>query len=364
MSETEGPEPARSETNTGRPRRSRALRVAARLGVGVILIGVAVNLGLAYYSIKLGATRIIGAVSPGWLLVAALLGLVPVATHAVRILIWARFFGGSTTFAQALRAAFGTELGSAISPKAIGGAPVKMGMLVEAGVRPGAAASIALLNNLDDMLLFTVVIPVIAIVTARWEVPQVQDAIRGVFEKAAAMAPWLLIALVLGGGYWLWRRRRARREREQAHRLPEPGPIARARDDFARAWSLLGRRGKGRFLLALALTTFQWIARCSVATAVMYGLGQDVDPVLFFLLQWVVYATMIFIPTPGAALGAEASFAAILDAFIPEGLLGLVTAGWRFFTFYLVLMVGLVAVPALGRLAPQRSEPRPDPDAG
>lgn len=331
-----------------RARRDKILRTVARWGLVVILIGVAANVGLAIWSIRSGAARVVGSVSPAWLVLAAILGLVPIVTHAMRIRLWSGFLGAPTTFLQALRASFGTELGSSVSPKAIGGAPVKIGMLLESGQTTGTAASIVLLDNIEDVVFFAFIAPAIAFLSARWEIPEVRAAVERVLDKIAGAAPWVLgIAVLVAVVVW-WRRRGTDGAASGApHRR---SAFQRARTDFLAAYALIGRRGKLRFLLAMVITTFHWAARCSVATAILFGLGVPVDPVLFFLLQWVVFATMVFVPTPGAALGAEASFAAILDGFIPEGLLGLVTAGWRFLTFYLVLLVGLAAVPLLGRI--------------
>src|SRR5690606_28502095 len=86
----------------------------------------------------------------------------------------------------------------------------------------------------------------------------------------------------------------------------------------------------------------QWIARYSVISALVAYLGYPVQPVLFWLLQWVVFTLMAMIPTPGAAGGAEAAFYLIYSALLPEQVIGLATAGWRFLTFYLQL--GLASV--------------------
>ena len=351
-----GPAQAPPQPAARARRRPLAARVM-RWGVAVILVGVLVNLAMAAQSVGSGAVAAVTEVRPLWLVVAALLGMAPNLFHALRILVWVRFLGRSASFRQCLRAAFGTELGSSVSPKAIGGAPVKIGLLMEAGENAGTAASIALLTNFDDMLVYVLVMPVVVVLTRAWEIPHVEDTVRGVATSALAGLPWALGALALLGGALWWRRRRARLGDPTAAAAERPGPrgaIARARRDFFAAWALVGRRGKGRFVLSVLLTTMQWMCRWSVATAVLWGLGYRVDPLLFLMLQWVVYSMMLFVPTPGAALGAEASFAAVLGPFVPPGLLGLVGAAWRFFTFYLVLLVGLVAVPALGAAAKPR----------
>lgn len=343
-------------TSAGQSTPADIIATVARWGVAIILIGVLVNLAMALSSLRAGAVDMVSTLAPGWLLVAALLGLAPVLFHALRIKLWSQFFGAPTTMRQCIRTSFGTELGSAVSPKAIGGAPVKIGLLIESGHTAGSAASISVLNNLEDAVLFSVLMPIAAFFTRTWEVPEVQRAIAGVFGKA-----WSALPIVLGvvGAIVVYVLvRRHRRAARPTTGSPAKGRLAslleKVRDDFFAAWALVGRHGKVRFMIAVGITTMQWICRWSVATAVMYGLGESVDPVLFLLLQWVVFTMMLMMPTPGATLGAEASFAAILGAFIPAGLVGLVGAAWRFFTFYFVLLVGLAAVPLL---ATRRAKP-------
>lgn len=343
------PEDERKEADAGDERPlSGVISTVARWGVAVILVGVVVNLAMAANSIRGGATAMIDSVSPQWLLLAAVLGLAPNLMHALRIKIWAGFLGRPLGLAQALRTAFGTELGSAVSPKAIGGAPVKIGLLMENGQRAGAAASIAMLNNLEDAVLFATVVPAFAVATRQWEVPEVRQAISGVLDKVAGALPWVVGLAVVLTLWILWRRRKRSVEATSQPRAGTRTMLGKVRDDFFAAYALVGRRGKLRFVAAVSLTGVQWACRWSVGTAVMYGIGVPVDPVLFLLLQWVVYVMMVFVPTPGASLGAEASFAAILSGFIPDGLTGLVAAGWRFFTFYLTLLVGLAALPLIG----------------
>ena len=313
------------------------------MGLAIILAGVIVNLGLAWLSIRGGATEMMRQVSLPWLALAVVLGILPTVFHALRVLSWSHFLRTPTGLRASVRAAFGTELGSAISPKAIGGVPVKIGLLIESGQSAGTATSLTMLNNLEDMLFFTVVAPTIAFVTARWQVPEVQQALGRVGQRIESMLPWIAASGVVLVLWLLWRRRRAGTGDKTRGALATA--FAGMRRDFLSAYALVGQRGKLRFVAGIGLASLQWVSRCTVGTAVMYGIGVPVDPVLFGLLQWVVYATMVFVPTPGAALGAEASFAAILGAFVPAGLLGLVTAAWRFLTFYLVLLVGLAVVP-------------------
>lgn len=336
-----------SEGELSSPSRPKLFATIARWGVAIILLGAAVNLALAWQSIRPGATETMRTVAPGWLGIAVVLGIAPWAFTAARAWMWARFFGTPITARNALRVGVGTELGSSISPKAIGGAPVKVGLLVDSGVRTGTAASMLMLDNLVDVVFFAGVAPAIAFATARWELPEVQEVLGRLFDRALATAPWIIGGVVVVATLlWIRRLRVGRDPAGNAGGLR--GALSRVRDEFLSAYELVGKRGKFRFVIAVVLTTGLWGARCSVATAVLYGLGAAVDPVLFFLLQWVVFMMMVFVPTPGAALGAEASFGAVVDGFVVEGALGILTAGWRFFSFYLPLLLGLVTMPLLG----------------
>jgi len=73
-------------------------------------------------------------------------------------------------------------------------------------------------------------------------------------------------------------------------------------------------------------------------------MGVDFKPFQMYLQQWIVYITMMFIPTPGATGGAEASFYLIFDGEIPKKLLTLIVSIWRFFTYYFMLFTAIILV--------------------
>lgn len=342
---TEPDSEATPETAVEQPTRNKFVATLARWGMVIILVGAALNLALAWQSIGSGANRALDNVAPGWLVVAATLGIAPWFFVAGRIWMWAGFLGSPISFRDALRTTAATELTSSISPKAIGGAPAKIALLIDSGVRPGRAASILMLDNIADVVFFAAVAPGIAFFTARWRIPEVRLVLLRTLDKLSAAAPWVVGAAVLLALIVVVWRRRTTTGAGGGGSLRRT--LAQVRTDFFSAYTLVAQRGKLHVLAAIALTTGLWFCRASVATAVIFGLGQQADPVLFFLLQWVVFAMMVFVPTPGAALGAEASFAAILDGFVVEGLLGVLTAGWRFFSFYLPLLFGLVLMPLL-----------------
>lgn len=274
------------------------------------------------------------------------LSLLPWFTNSLRLLIWTRFLGHPLAYRDAFQMTLAVDLGSAISPTALGGGFFKWGMLVQRGVSPGKAASLTTFPIIEDGVFFAMALPAAIYLTASWNLP-VFRAVADQFRQDApvvlaiaagiALCSWLAVRWILLGGL-------GRRTRQRGILF-----VARARRKLRDTWRdardvfrLIVVRGKSRFALSLSLTAIQWIARYSVISALAAFLGSPVEPVLFWLLQWVVFTLMGFIPTPGAAGGAEAAFYLIYSPFLPEQVIGLATAGWRFFTFYLPLGVASV----------------------
>ena len=77
-----------------------------------------------------------------------------------------------------------------------------------------------------------------------------------------------------------------------------------------------------------------------VIPVILDGLGVEPHYFRAYIMQTILYLVLPYMPTPGASGIAEVGSASLFVAFIPEKLVGLVTFGWRLFTFHLVLLVG------------------------
>jgi glycosyltransferase 2 family protein len=290
-----------------------------------------------------------------YLLAALVLGLIPWFTNALRLLIWTRFLSHRISFRAAFQITLATDLGAAVSPTAVGGGFFKWGLLVRRGVSPGAAASLTTLTPLEDGLFFLLALPLAVYLTASWDNPvlaavadQFRERAIPVILIAAAIAAftWLGVWWALGGGLGRTTQRRSKRVLNRAL-----SGLRATWVDARQVYRLIRKDGKSRFLLSMLLTGVQWTARYSIISVLIAFLGGPVQPVLFWLLQWVVFTLAAFIPTPGAAGGAEAAFFVIYTPFVPPEVIGLATAGWRFFTFYLLLGLAALTYFALGRAA-------------
>jgi uncharacterized protein (TIRG00374 family) len=340
------------------PKRAFSFERLFRTAMIVVPLGVLGNIVFTLYTTDRGTFAALGAFPRRYLVLAVLLGLVPWLTNAFRLVIWTRFIGYSLSVREALRIVLGSEVGSSLLPTSTGGELIRLGMLVQRGVPAGAAGSIFTLAYLEDTLFFAIALPVAFVWSGAGELPifgqiaeQFQtDAVRALLVGVILLAGTsLLLRMVFTGWFGDRVQRGAFRSYVRIrHR------VRRTWQDARGVYSLVIRRGKLRFVATWLLGAIQWTCRYSVATALVAFLGAPVDPVLFFLLQWVVFTAMMFIPTPGASGGAEAAFYLVYSALIPASIIGLATAGWRFFTFYLQLGLGSLVFALLNVEGGQR----------
>lgn len=350
----------RSKIIDSEARPLRGLDRLFRTAFVIIPIGVIGNVAFSYFTTDRTFFATIVDRPKGLLFLAIGLALLPWLTNALRLLIWGRFLGLRLSFRDSFQITLAVDLGAAISPTAVGGNFFKWGMLVQRGMTPGAAASLTTFPLLEDGVFFAVALPIALYLTASWDLPIFDSLALRAESNAApivliagsiALLSWLAVRSILLGGL-------GSRTKRRGVRL-----LARVRRKLRNSWRearevyrLIIQRGKGRFALSFCLTAIQWGARYSVITALAAFMGAPVQPVLFWMLQWVVFTIMALIPTPGAAGGAEAAFYLIYSAFLPRNVIGLATAGWRFLTFYLQLTLASIIFFVLGRGALRRPE--------
>lgn len=300
-----------------------------RLVLLAVAVGVAGNALFVLLTTDRAVLTALGRVDLRFLALAMGLALVPWLTNTVRTTIWLRFVGDPITAREALRLILAGELGSAITPTAAGGGYLKAAMMVGRGVRPGTAASLMILGSLEDAVFVAFAFPVALLVSRSWDLPILHDAVVAV----GARAP--LLGMVVAAVLFLVLALRLRPRRANGSSV-----LARTWRDFVAVYPLIAERGKTRFAVTLGLTAVQWVCRYSVLAALFASVGVAADPVQIFLLQWLVFALTAVVPTPGGAGAAEAGFLFVYSSLVPEGLLPVLAAGWRFVTFYALLTLG------------------------
>ena len=163
----------------------------------VVIIGVVGNLAFCLWTTDSQKLAELLHFDGYYLWLAMLLTLVPLLGHTVRTVIWTRFLGYRVGLIKLSKVVLASELAASITPTAVGGGPLKLAMLSQAGLRIGAAACVATLPTLEDLLFFIVAVPVAMTISSSWNHP--------VFNLIAERIDlhWVLPCLiggVIGGG--------------------------------------------------------------------------------------------------------------------------------------------------------------------
>jgi uncharacterized protein (TIRG00374 family) len=309
----------------------------------VIPVGVMGNIIFSYVAAGGATMHSVGSFSPHYLILALCMGVVPWFTGSLRLFLWCRFLGKHIRYRDAVNIAITSDLGAAVSPPLVGGGPVKVGMLMQQGLSGAVAFSLTTLENFEDAVFFLLMAPVALAVSGAGNPPFMAKLLNVHPDRSLLIVP-AAACVILAVGATAARSRSA----EIMNRFPllctVTGKIKSFAGQFLGTGRSIIRKGKALFLLTMTVTTVQWLCRYSIVTVLLLGLGIPVRPVLFMALQVIVFALQAFIPTPGGAGGAEALFAVVYRSYLPPGMIGVVTAGWRFITFYFPLLLAAAVV--------------------
>ncbi len=322
------------------------LKKALYVGLLVVIIGLVGTIIFTLLTTDRSVFESLHHFEPTYLIFATCLALAPWFTNTVRVMIWTRFLGHRFSFFNILKITISAELGSALSPTAIGGGYIKAGMLMGRGLSVGKATSLLTLGSFENGLFFTIALPISIYLSKCRNLPVIQHIIERFKHNMVTVSLILLAVIVLTMTIRLLVRKRGSGHSDSIW-LRLGNKIKDAAHDFLIVYKLIARNGKSRFAFTMTLTAIQWISRYSILTLMLYSFGIQADPILIFLLQWITFTLMTFIPTPGAAAGAEASFYLVYASLIPKGYVGLMTAGWRFLTFYYTILLGIVVLTLL-----------------
>jgi uncharacterized protein (TIRG00374 family) len=288
-----------------------------------------------------------------YLPIPVVLAAVPWLTGALRLRLWLGFLGHRVPFRESLRVTLAGELAGAVTPTAVGGGLFKWGLLAQRGVRAGEAASIAALTSFEDVVFLALSIPA-ALALSHATRPVSMAPLGAALSAPRPGTIALIVAGLVLAGLAAWRFGRAERVMGRAARRVADA-LRRAFSDARRVLPDIARRGRARLLASFSLAGLQWVSRYSIPAVLLLALGVPVDPFLSFALAGLVFVVAAIVPTPGASGGAEAAFFLLFGPHVPKGTLGLLTAAWRFVTYYLQLAIGAVVFLALDRTQTRRA---------
>ena len=308
-------------------------------------IGLAINLAFSYYIADAKIAVLFANFPYIYLIIAMILGIIPWFTHALRMLIWARLLKENVSFWTLLQSVLGCELGTGISPTAIGGGPVKFAMLVQRGVTPGGALTLTTTGTIEDGVFFLTMVPIALSVSSAWQLLNFSGFVNTITSSILTIL--VIVVMVMLLGFLLIKSSEAIKQFSKRVWLTIKDKVLHVLIDTKSAYTIIIQRGKLRFILALVLTAVHWFSQYAIIFVLLKSLGIAFDPFLFFALQWLVATISVFIPTPGATGGAELSFFILFKNLIPRDALALTITGWRLLTFYLLQILGIIVFSAM-----------------
>lgn len=327
----------------------------------IILIGIIGNIILTIYTSEENLLDALTQFSLGWFLIAIVISLIPWIGHSIRTVIWSRFLDSPVSFMDSFRISIAHDLGGAITPTVVGGTPIKFGLLVNKGVPAGSAGMIVLLQVLEDLVFLTSSLPLSIYFAGGLDNPAVLSLYKSIGVMSVHLW-WLIptLALLVVAGRFVYRKQKKKviEENDLSVFQKIKSQIRHAWTDFSSAGKIILKSGKLRFLLTAAMMYIEWTCRFAIPIALVYALGISADPFQLFFLHWIVWLTMLITPTPGATGGAEAVFYFLFIPFIPDSLIGILITGWRFVSYYFMMLVGAIILQFIGVINPIKKVPQ------
>ena len=328
------------------------------------VISFAAAIGVSLYIVQSSWPAAQAAVSPSALTQLALLtiALLELGARGAKFRLSASALRIPMTFGTALRASAGGEFGAAITPARTGAEPARFLIMTEAGMPP---ANILLVIFAE---LFLEMISLALIAAAMFVVFRSSGAM--ILGMAGLVA--LYAAFVLGSGaigYALSSRHTsgpppgwARWIGLNAKRWPSvQRSLGQLRDGIAGMrevrWGMAGA--------ALFASLAHMALRLAILPVIVYSFGESapVAPLILWPIALTYGAVVAPVPAGGGAV--EVAFKAALGGAIPPHIFGAALIWWRFYTFYLYVILGaLVAGGTVLRALREDDERAPVTAAG
>ena len=265
------------------------------------------------------------------MILAAVCRFIPWITKSLRLYNWVRFRNHDISFLECFRIIIYTELGAMVSPTMIGGESFYAGMLYNNGVSGGEAISITSIAAVENTLFYFLGVPLAMLLA-----PDISSSISSFFVNMNYSNPLIFIGILIGlaliGYIFIKKSKYGRKIKNKWHHFWR---------DFKKLYSSMIKNGKIHFAENILLCFIHWGARYAVVTVLALGLGYELNYFKTFVLQWLVFFAMHFVPTPGASGGAEGLFLLLFNRSISGDLIGTILIGWRFIDFY---FLGILAV--------------------
>ena len=278
-----------------------------------------------------------------------------IASRALKVMMSARAVGIPLRFSTAARTVLAGDFGAAITPARTGAEPARFVVLAEAGVPAAGALVIMFLELFLEALSLAAVAAGLALVFSGSG--RVVGALVGLVGGYAAFVLGLGAALFVlsvrhaNGPPPGW----ARRIGLNAFRWRR---IQRALRQLRTSIAELREAHPGLLVVSFLASTAHLLFRLATLPIIVLGLVPGIALAPLVLWPLALFYGGVVAPAPGGGGFIEVAYKAALDGVIPPAVFGASLVWWRFYTFYLYILLGALAAgrTALRALRPDEEE--------
>ncbi|MCX6182594.1 MAG: lysylphosphatidylglycerol synthase transmembrane domain-containing protein [Bacteroidetes bacterium] len=246
------------------------------------------------------------------------------------------------------------ELASCVAPSAAGGSKVAMFIINREGINLGKSTALVMVTAFLDELFYILIVPIMFIILGTTQIlpASFNDILKtnqfiifliayiglviltivlffGIFKKPHLLKKGL--SKIVFQFKFLKRFRRA---------------AIRTGNEMVIASQELKEQPFSYYFKAFGASTLSWTARFMVVNFIMMAFLPNIDNVLIFCRQLILWVLMLIPVTPGASGISEFLFTGIMgDITHSGGLILVITLLWRFLSYYPYLFVGLLVLP-------------------
>lgn len=272
--------------------------------------------------------------------------------------------GRKLDLVHGVRGAISWDFMSAVTPSAVGGAPLAAYFVAKDNRIPvGEATAIMLFSMLMDQIWFAVSIPFILVASAFTDVfPPALGAVGAgtltayfigmmgwavFFAYATLIRPQILETIATKIVRLKWLRRFEGRVRRELVQLRRQASVLRAQPPRFFVFGFLWSAGV-------------WLARYATLLFVVLSVYPVLESFTFFVRTGAMLLTSMAVPTPGGSGGIEGLYLLFLAPLMPTGLVGPTLLTWRIMEYHFYIAVGSV----MTAFALKRRLERRDADQG
>ncbi len=244
------------------------------------------------------------------------------------------------------------EFTSAITPSAVGGAPVAIYYLTKEGLSGGKSTAAVMLTALLDEVFFIVMLPICYFFMKGNLFPSAADfsileGVKYVFFTSYFLI--VLYAIVISYGL-LVNPVLLKKVLMNLFKLPFlkrwQSSIDKVTNDIVVSSKEIKNKSFSFWTSAITATFTSWTARFILVNFLILGISQvPLDHFLIYARQLVMWVVMLISPTPGSSGVAEIAFDVYLHEFIPKGMSGILAIIWRILSYYFYIIMGFIVLP-------------------